>query len=146
MVYILLFFNIIVNEKRTVAKGYFMQNSKFEQPKTDSISKSFGTIKGPDAPSSQKNSSATTQKKSHHKLELDHAHSMSMTGVVDVAVFTDKNITIKLSGENLVVTGQNLSVKTLDTTEGKLVVEGQVFSLKYTSQASPTSFAKKLFR
>lgn len=81
-----------------------------------------------------------------HKLELDHERAMSMTGVKDVPVFTDKNITVRLEGETLLVTGQNLAVKTLDVENGKLQVTGRVFSLKYTAQSTPTSFIKRIFK
>lgn len=81
-----------------------------------------------------------------HKLELDHERAMSMTGVRDVPVFTDKNLTVRLDNETLLVTGQNLAVKTLDIESGKLQVTGRVFSLKYTSQAAPTSFIKRIFK
>lgn len=81
-----------------------------------------------------------------HKLELDHLHSMSMTGVTAVPVFTDKNITVRLSDDTLLVTGQNLAVKTLDIENGRFSVTGQVFTLKYTSQTTPASFVKKLFK
>ncbi len=70
-----------------------------------------------------------------HKLEIDHKRAMSMTGVKAVPVFTDKNITIKLEEETLLVTGRGLSVKNLDIENGKFSVGGEVFSLRYTSQA-----------
>lgn len=81
-----------------------------------------------------------------HKLELDHERAMSMTGVKDVPVFTDKNITVRLEGETLLVTGQNLAVKNLDIESGKLQVTGRVFSLRYTNQAAPSSFIKRIFK
>ena len=83
---------------------------------------------------------------SGHKLELDHERAMSMTGVKDVPVFTDKNITVRLANETLLVTGQNLAVKNLDVESGKLQVTGRVFSLRYTSQTAPTSFIKRIFK
>ncbi|MCM1306320.1 MAG: YabP/YqfC family sporulation protein [Bacteroides sp.] len=81
-----------------------------------------------------------------HKLELDHERAMSMTGVKDVPVFTDKNITVRLANETLLVTGQNLAVKNLDVESGKLQVTGRVFSLRYTSQTAPTSIIKRIFK
>ena len=81
-----------------------------------------------------------------HKLELDHERAMSMTGVKDVPVFTDKNITVRLANETLLVTGQNLAVKNLDIESGKLQVTGRVFSLRYTSQTAPTSLIKRIFK
>lgn len=89
---------------------------------------------------------AKTAQKSSHKVELDHLHAMSVTGVEDVPTFTDKTIVIRLKGETLTVSGQNLAVKNLDVTEGKLQIEGQVNALKYSAQTSPTSFAKRIFK
>lgn len=89
---------------------------------------------------------AKTAQKSSHKVELDHLHAMSVTGVEDVPTFTDKTVVIRLIGETLTVSGQNLAVKNLDVTEGKLQIEGQVNALKYSAQTSPTSFAKRIFK
>lgn len=99
-------------------------------------------------PQSQKpiEHAAKTAQKSSHKVELDHLHAMSVTGVEDVPTFTDKTIVIRLKGETLTVSGQNLAVKNLDVTEGKLQIEGQVNALKYSAQTSPTSFAKRIFK
>ena len=94
--------------------------------------------------STAKSNSLATQK--GHRLELDYERAMSMTGVKDVPVFTDKNITVRLENETLLVTGQNLAVKTLDVENGKLQVTGRVFSLKYTAQSTPTSFIKRIFK
>ena len=79
---------------------------------------------------------AKTAQKSSHKVELDHLHAMSVTGVEDVPTFTDKTVVIRLKGETLTVSGQNLAVKNLDVTEGKLQIEGQVNALKYSAQTS----------
>ena len=89
---------------------------------------------------------AKTAQKSSHKVELDHLHAMSVTGVEDVPTFTDKTVVIRLKDETLTVSGQNLAVKNLDVTEGKLQIEGQVNALKYSAQTSPTSFAKRIFK
>ena len=95
---------------------------------------------GTNATASTKSTSATATTKSvatgaervGHKLELDHERAMSMTGVKDVPVFTDKNITVRLANETLLVTGQNLAVKNLDIESGKLQVTGR----KWFSQQS----------
>ena len=89
---------------------------------------------------------AKTAQKTSHKVELDHVHAMSVTGVEDVPTFTDKTIVIRLKDETLTVSGQNLSVKNLDVTEGKLQIEGQVNALKYSASGAPTSFAKRIFK
>lgn len=89
---------------------------------------------------------AATETVSAHKLELDRHRALSMTGVKAVPVFTDKNMTVKLDEGSLLITGRGLSVKHLDVEGGKLLINGDVTSLRYTDQASPTSFVKKIFR
>lgn len=101
---------------------------------------------GQSQPSKQTDQGATKIGKQSHKIELDRLHGMIVSAVVDVPVFTDKNITIRLSDETLSVSGNNLCVKSLDTESGLLVVEGQINLLKYSSQTSPTSFAKRIFK
>lgn len=81
-----------------------------------------------------------------HKLELDMGRLVSMTGVKDVPVFTDKSATITLQSETLLLSGQDLALKTLDIESGKLIITGKVYAIKYTSQASPTSLLKKIFK
>ncbi len=114
------------------------QNSSIDKKTGNSTSLAASAVK---TTSQQQN-----VKRDGHKLELDHTRAMSMTGVVDVPVFTDKNVTVRLDGETLLVTGQNLAVKNLDVESGRLQMTGRVFSLKYTSQATPTSFFKKLLK
>ncbi len=79
-----------------------------------------------------------------HKLEMELHRSMSVTGVKAVPVFTDRNMTVRLEGETLAITGRGLAVKTLDVEHGKLSVTGDVLSLKFTGQTD--SFAKRLFK
>ena len=116
--------------------------------KTVSFTGSGSSVKGNSTATAKNmsNSTATGAERVGHKLELDHERAMSMTGVKDVPVFTDKNITVRLANETLLVTGQNLAVKNLDIESGKLQVTGRVFSLRYTSQTAPTSFIKRIFK
>lgn len=102
--YILFFFNIIVNELCHACvrrKRSNMDFSKNQSSKTQT--------------QSQKaiEQAAKTAQKSSHKVELDHLHAMSVTGVEDVPTFTDKTVVIRLKGETLTVSGQNLAVKIL---------------------------------
>lgn len=93
-----------------------------------------------------KSSDGTQKAKSPHKIELDHLHSVSMTGIVDVPTFTDKTVVVRLEGETLTISGTDLAVKNLDVDNGTLQISGQINSLKYSAQSSPTSFAKRLFK
>lgn len=96
---------------------------------------------------SKSNVAATAkEKEKNHKLELDNHRSLAVSGVKAVPVFSDKNLTVELEGETLIVSGHDLSIKNLDTENGKLNVTGFVTALKYTSSASPSSFIKKIFK
>ena len=81
-----------------------------------------------------------------HRLELDNLRSISMTGVIDVPMFTDKSVTVKLAEQTLYIQGQGLAVKSLDVENGRLSMSGQVFSLKYTTSATPSSLMKRIFK
>ena len=82
-----------------------------------------------------------------HKLELDHERAASMTGVKDVPVFTDKNITVRLENETLLISGRDLAVKVLDVESGKLQLTGRVNSLRYVAGGgAPSSFIKRIFK
>lgn len=87
-----------------------------------------------------------TQKSTAHKIELDHLHGASMTGVLAVPTFTDKTMSIKLQDETLTLIGQDLEIKTLDTESGKLVVSGKINSLKYSTSVAPTSLFKRILK
>lgn len=84
--------------------------------------------------------------RSAHKIELDHLHSMSVTGVTDVPTFTDKLVIVRLANETLQITGIGMSVKNLDVESGRLQINGQVNAIKYSAQTTPTSLVKKIFK
>lgn len=121
-----------------------INNKMGQESAKNARSLSFADIKQPATSASR--TADKPKEISGHRLELDPERAMSMTGVRDVPVFTDKNITIRLANETLLVTGQNLAVKTLDVENGKLQVTGRVFSLRYTTQTAPASVIKRIFK
>lgn len=135
MEYILFSFNIIVNEKRASARGVIMEFSKSTSQKR---AQSDAKV--------QPKADAPQKAKSPHKIELDHLHSVSMTGVIDVPTFTDKTVVVRLEGETLTINGNDLVVKNLDVENGTLQISGQINTLKYSAQSSPSSFAKRIFK
>lgn len=96
--------------------------------------------------STQKEAMPTAKTHKSHKVQLDNHKQLCVTGVTAVPVFNDKNMTIKLDNENLIVTGQDLDIQSLDIENGKLVVNGYVTSLKYTNTTTPASVIKKVFK
>ncbi len=110
------------------------------------FSKSTTQSRALDSAKVQTKAEQSQKAKSPHKIELDHLHSVSMTGVLDVPTFTDKTVVVRLDGETLTIVGTDLVVKNLDVESGKLQISGQITSLKYSAQSTPTSFAKRLFK
>ncbi|MEG2274760.1 MAG: YabP/YqfC family sporulation protein [Clostridia bacterium] len=88
---------------------------------------------------------ATKQTK-NHKIELENHKLMSVTGVLSVPTFTDKNVTVQLDKEKLLIVGHDLSVKNLDIENGKLSLTGFVTALKYTTENTPKTILNKIFK
>jgi sporulation protein YabP len=88
----------------------------------------------------------TAKQNRPHKLELDNHRALSVTGVAAVPVFTDKSITVELDNETLHILGHDLTIKSLDIENGRLNVTGFVNSLRYTSEVTPSSVFKRIFK
>ncbi len=88
----------------------------------------------------------TNTAKSSHKVELDHLHSMSVTGVVDVPTFTDKLVNVRLNNESMQIVGVGLTVKNIDVESGVLLISGQVNMIKYSASTTPTSLIKRILK
>ena len=85
-------------------------------------------------------------KNTSHKLELDHTHGASMTGVFAVPTFTDKLVSVRLKDETLLIVGRDLEIKSLDVENGKLSLSGTIVSLKYQQSGQGLSLAKRIFK
>ena len=94
----------------------------------------------------KKQETTAPTKNTAHKVELDHLHGVSMTGVFAVPTFTDKSVTVRLKDETLYIAGQGLEIKNLDVENGKLTLSGHIDSLKYSVAQTPTSFFKRLLK
>lgn len=96
--------------------------------------------------SQNQSNNAKTHQNLTHKVELDHLHSMSVSGVVDVPTFTDKLVEVVLANEKMTVSGIGMSIKNLDIENGRLSISGQVNCIKYSSNNLPQSFVKRIFK
>lgn len=97
-------------------------------------------------PQTPKTVRAAAENAKSHSIELDNHKLLRVTGVLAVPVFTDKTISVELSGETLTVTGRDLTVKSLDVENGTLNAEGYVTGMKYSSQQTPQSLLKRIFK
>ena len=117
-----------------------LQNS-FAEKKSISSS-NVSTLQGGAKPTNQKDDKGDIR----HKVELDNHSLLSVTGVKGVPTFSDKEITVLLKDENMLVSGQNLEIKLLDLERGNLVATGYVTGLKYSSGNVETGVLKRLFK
>ena len=67
-----------------------------------------------------------------------------MTGVVGVVEYDDKEIVLKLSQTQLIVSGENLQLEALSVDSQTASVKGTVTAIKYKKSAPKLSFIKRL--
>lgn len=67
-----------------------------------------------------------------------------MTGVVGVVEYDDKEIVLKLSQTQLIVSGENLQLEALSVDSQTACVKGTVTAIKYKKSAPKLSFIKRL--
>ena len=82
-----------------------------------------------------------------HTLTLENRIKASLTGILAVESFNEKQVSIKTDSEcNLIISGDNLTVSKFNTENGTLVVEGKIFDIKYNEGAKAAGIIKKLFK
>lgn len=67
-----------------------------------------------------------------------------VTGVVGVVEYDDKEIVLKLSQTQLIVSGENLQLEALSVDSQTASVKGTVTAIKYKKSAPKLSFIKRL--
>ncbi len=80
----------------------------------------------------------------NHTLTLTDNRRLALSGVESVISFNEKEIVIQLSGQKLLISGQDLSVGKLDVTGGNASIDGLILSVRYTKAHEKGSFLKKL--
>lgn len=81
----------------------------------------------------------------NHSVELINQAELKCTGVLNVDSYDEKEIVGKLENGNLVITGENLSIKNFSADNRLLNVDGKILSLKYMTKKEK-GFLKKLFK
>lgn len=81
------------------------------------------------------------------------AHSVFLTeknseikGISAVLGYKDTEITLSLSDRVLIVTGENLTLDSLDTENFSCSISGKVNSLRYKKRGEKTAFLKRLVK
>ncbi len=78
-----------------------------------------------------------------HNIVLSDRKRMQVTGVDRVDSFNETAVTLSTSAGLLQVTGKDLSVSSLNVTDGTLVVEGEIYALRYKA---PSEKIWKIFK
>ena len=84
-----------------------------------------------------------------HKLTMVNRKSCTLTGVLDVIAFDDKEVNLETQMGTLFIKGQNIHIKRLTLEQGEVDVEGMIDSYLYSGQKAfeqKESFFAKLFR
>lgn len=85
--------------------------------------------------------------KSPHNIILEERKNMTVTGVSDIDSFDEETIIVFTDLGELTIRGYNLHINKIDVDDGELSVEGDIYSLAYSDQASQKAgFFSKLFR
>lgn len=82
----------------------------------------------------------------NHSLTLDNRNRMSVSGVIDVAGFSEDKVEIITTMGKLSVRGRRLNVNTLNTDTGELKLTGEVRSMEYTQSRKGGGLLSGLFK
>lgn len=74
----------------------------------------------------------TTVSSQTHGISLENRSKMTVTGVMDVAGFSEEKVEIQTTMGRLTVKGKKLNVNTLNTDTGELKLTGEVRSMEYS--------------
>ncbi len=83
-----------------------------------------------------------------HMLEVTKRQKGRVTGVKDVASFSEESILLLTEEGKLQIKGAQLHIQSLDLTEGVLTMEGRMDSFVYLSKGEKgqeNSFWKRMF-
>ncbi|MEG1509719.1 MAG: YabP/YqfC family sporulation protein [Clostridia bacterium] len=81
-----------------------------------------------------------------HNINLQENATTTITQVVEVTSFTDKQIWLKLKEKSLQITGAELVILRLDTNDEVVEIEGKIAQIKYTATHITQNFFKKLLK
>ena len=85
-----------------------------------------------------------------HNISIENRNKIMITGVTDVLSFDEDGVIANTEMGILIIKGSDMHVGKLNVDDGRLSIEGEVFSLEYTdsdsSQRSRNSFLGRIFR
>ena len=79
-----------------------------------------------------------------HSLNLEEQKKLTLTGILNVESFNEKEICLKLSNNMLTILGSNLNVEKLNVEDGLLTVIGEINTIKYSG--AKQNIIKRIFK
>lgn len=93
------------------------------------------------------NQTLNNQTLNNHNVTIDNRKRVTMTGVIAVESFNEKQVQARLKECGVLVLGESLNVSKFNTENGTLAVDGQINEIKYTQTGmKATGLIKKLFK
>ena len=84
---------------------------------------------------------------SESELILKNRQNLSLSGVEKIFEMTEGTISMRVSGSNTVISGENLNVVKLDVETGKIEIDGKVCGITFSNSDLPKkNFFKKIFK
>jgi sporulation protein YabP len=80
-----------------------------------------------------------SQKISNHCLTLEDCKRLRVSGIRELGSYSERNVTVFMEFEKLVVAGSGLKVEKLCVENGELELSGKILSFTYSAR-------KRLFR
>jgi sporulation protein YabP len=84
-----------------------------------------------------------------HEVKLTNRKNLEISGVKEVDSFDNEEFLLETVQGYLIIRGQNLQLKNLDTGSGNVTIKGRVYELSYIDEVSgekAKGFFSKLFR
>ena len=78
------------------------------------------------------------------KLILEARKKLSMTGVETVDGFSEQSLKLTVSGNKVIICGENIKITAFNKSTGNLSAEGTFTEIKYNHKKTP--FIKRLFK
>lgn len=84
------------------------------------------------------------QEKMPHVLTLDARRKLTLTGATEIVSFDENSVILGTELGTLVVTGRDLSLKTLSAEGGKVEVEGKIDAMQYAEVREQGGWFRRL--
>ena len=80
------------------------------------------------------------------QLTLLNRKTLTLTGVEKVFETNENKVQVKVSGSNLLISGEGLNISRLDVETGVIEIQGIINELKYSIGETKTNLFKKIFK